>query len=73
MAADHKLLDAVLFNTEVDNKVVSNIVGSLDCEIRETGQGTFVSRFIAYHIAARSGGLSSASSVTVSESHIGLP
>ncbi|XP_041945786.1 transcription initiation factor TFIID subunit 4-like isoform X2 [Alosa sapidissima] len=37
MAAEHGLLDAVLLNTEVDNKVVCNIVGSLDCKIRETG------------------------------------
>lgn len=73
MAADHELLDAVLFKTEVDNKVVSYIVRSLDCDIRETGQGTSVSRFVAYHIAGRSGGFSNASSVTVTESHIGLP
>lgn len=54
MAVDPELLDAVLSNTEVDHKVVSIIVGSLDWEIRQTGQGTFVSRVVAYDITGRS-------------------
>ncbi|KAF7667193.1 hypothetical protein LDENG_00073640 [Lucifuga dentata] len=37
MAAGSDLLDDVFFNTEVDEKVVSDLVGSLECELTGTG------------------------------------
>lgn len=75
MAADLELLAAVFYYAEVDNKVVSNIVGSLDSEIVHKGLGTSESLFVAYHVAGRPGRLSNASDViaTVSKSQIGLP
>uniref|UniRef100_A0A3Q1EVR4 TATA-box binding protein associated factor 4 n=1 Tax=Acanthochromis polyacanthus TaxID=80966 RepID=A0A3Q1EVR4_9TELE len=38
MAAGSDLLDDVFFNTEVDEKVVSALVGSLECELTAAGQ-----------------------------------
>ncbi|XP_064162195.1 transcription initiation factor TFIID subunit 4-like [Anguilla rostrata] len=39
MAAGSDLLDEVFFNTEVDEKVVSDIVGSLESELAGSGHG----------------------------------
>ncbi|XP_030279454.1 transcription initiation factor TFIID subunit 4 isoform X2 [Sparus aurata] len=38
MAAGSDLLDDVFFNTEVDEKVVSDLVGSLECELSGSGR-----------------------------------
>ncbi|KAM6978025.1 transcription initiation factor TFIID subunit 4-like isoform 2-T2 [Aplochiton taeniatus] len=40
MAAGSDLLDDVFFNTDVDEKVVSDLVGSLESELTETGHGS---------------------------------
>lgn len=39
MAAGSDLLDDVFFNTEVDEKVVSDLVGSLESELTGSGRG----------------------------------
>lgn len=39
MAAGSDLLDDVFFNTEVDEKVVSDLVGSLESELTGSGHG----------------------------------
>lgn len=44
MAAGSDLLDDVFFNTEVDEKVVNDIVGSLESELTGSGHGNSVLR-----------------------------
>ncbi|XP_064154579.1 transcription initiation factor TFIID subunit 4-like isoform X1 [Anguilla rostrata] len=53
MAAGSDLLDEVFFNTEVDEKVVSDLVGSLESELTGSGHGNSEVRVqaVSNHIA----------------------
>ncbi|XP_061075660.1 transcription initiation factor TFIID subunit 4-like isoform X1 [Conger conger] len=54
MAAGSDLLDEVFFNTEVDEKVVSDIVGSLESELAGSGHGNPEARVqaVGNHVAS---------------------
>ncbi|KAG7472379.1 hypothetical protein MATL_G00108290 [Megalops atlanticus] len=70
MAAGSDLLDEVFFNTEVDEKVVSDLVGSLESELTGSGHGNSDVRVqaITNHIANPGVGGNS----NVQESKMGL-
>ncbi|KAI3357574.1 hypothetical protein L3Q82_015977 [Scortum barcoo] len=70
MAAGSDLLDDVFFNTEVDEKVVSALVGSLESELTGTGRANAVARVqcAAKHV----GNLAAGSNSNVQGSKIGL-
>ncbi|KAL4648937.1 transcription initiation factor TFIID subunit 4 isoform X2 [Arapaima gigas] len=70
MAAGSDLLDEVFFNTEVDEKVVSDLVGSLECELAGPGHVNTGARpqALANHI----GGPAAAGGANVRESRAGL-
>ncbi|KAI4873639.1 hypothetical protein NFI96_031475, partial [Prochilodus magdalenae] len=58
MAAGPELLDDVFFNAEVDEKTVSDVVGSLESQLTGTGSGKLVGRLqtAAGHIGSSAGG-----------------
>ncbi|MBN3311428.1 TAF4 factor, partial [Atractosteus spatula] len=70
MAAGSDLLDEVFFNTEVDEKVVSDLVGSLESELTGSGHGNTDIRGqgVGNHIASPGVG----SNANVQESKMGL-
>ncbi|MBN3304044.1 TAF4 factor, partial [Amia calva] len=70
MAAGSDLLDDVFFNTEVDEKVVSDLVGSLESELAGSGHGNSEARgqAVGNHIA--SAGVTG--NANVQESKMGL-
>ncbi|KAI1892805.1 hypothetical protein AGOR_G00137300 [Albula goreensis] len=70
MAAGSDLLDEVFFNTEVDEKVVSDIVGSLESELTGSGHGNSEVRAqaVSNHIANPGVG----GNASVQESKMGL-
>ncbi|KAJ8370670.1 hypothetical protein SKAU_G00106980 [Synaphobranchus kaupii] len=70
MAAGSDLLDEVFFNTEVDEKVVSDLVGSLESELTGSGHGNSEVRVqtVSNHIANPGVGGNS----NVQESKMGL-
>lgn len=70
MAAGSDLLDDVFFNTEVDEKVVSDIVGSLESELTGTGHGNSAVRVqgVVNHISNSSGSANS----SVQDNKMGL-
>ncbi|XP_062397741.1 transcription initiation factor TFIID subunit 4-like [Sardina pilchardus] len=70
MAAGSDLLDDVFFNTEVDEKVVSAIVGSLESELTGSGHGNSAVRVqgVGNHINNSSGSANS----SVQDNKMGL-
>ncbi|XP_029104426.1 transcription initiation factor TFIID subunit 4 [Scleropages formosus] len=68
MAAGSDLLDEVFFNTEVDEKVVSDLVGSLECELAGPGHANAGARpqALANHVGGPTAG------ANVRESRAGL-
>ncbi|XP_015220214.2 transcription initiation factor TFIID subunit 4 [Lepisosteus oculatus] len=70
MAAGSDLLDEVFFNTEVDEKVVSDLVGSLESELTGSGHGNTDIRgqAVGNHIASPGVG----GNASVQESKLGL-
>ncbi|KPP68033.1 transcription initiation factor TFIID subunit 4-like [Scleropages formosus] len=58
MAAGSDLLDEVFFNTEVDEKVVSDLVGSLECELAGPGHANAGARpqALANHVGGPTAG-----------------
>ncbi|KAI4898504.1 hypothetical protein NFI96_032756, partial [Prochilodus magdalenae] len=58
MAAGPELLDDVFFNAEVDEKTVSDVVGSLESQLTGTGSGKLVGRLqtAGGHIGSSAGG-----------------
>ncbi|KAG5281870.1 hypothetical protein AALO_G00049720 [Alosa alosa] len=70
MAAGSDLLDDVFFNTEVDEKVVSDIVGSLESELTGSGHGNSAVRVqgVGNHINNSSGSANS----SVQDNKMGL-
>ncbi|KAL2103628.1 hypothetical protein ACEWY4_000496 [Coilia grayii] len=70
MAAGSDLLDDVFFNTEVDEKVVSDIVGSLESELTGSGHGNSAVRVqgVVNHISNSSGSANS----SVQDNKMGL-
>ncbi|XP_031421842.1 transcription initiation factor TFIID subunit 4 [Clupea harengus] len=70
MAAGSDLLDDVFFNTEVDEKVVSDIVGSLESELTGSGHGNSAVRVqgVGNHISNSSGSANS----SVQDNKMGL-
>ncbi|XP_033910845.3 transcription initiation factor TFIID subunit 4-like isoform X1 [Acipenser ruthenus] len=69
MAAGSDLLDEVFFNTEVDEKVVSDLVGSLESQLAGSGHGNSESRgpVVGNHIVSAGAG-----NANVQESKMGL-
>ncbi|XP_045911832.1 transcription initiation factor TFIID subunit 4-like isoform X2 [Micropterus dolomieu] len=70
MAAGSDLLDDVFFNTEVDEKVVSDLVGSLESELTEAGRVNTTAR--VQSAANHTGNLAEGSNSNVQGSKIGL-
>ncbi|XP_036386981.1 transcription initiation factor TFIID subunit 4 [Megalops cyprinoides] len=70
MAAGSDLLDEVFFNTEVDEKVVSDLVGSLESELAGSGHGNSEVRgqAVGNHVASPGVG----GNTNVQESKMGL-
>ncbi|XP_014000967.1 transcription initiation factor TFIID subunit 4 isoform X1 [Salmo salar] len=70
MAAGSDLLDDVFFNTEVDEKVVSDLVGSLESELTGSGRGNSAVRVQA--AANHSGNPAVCGNSNVQDSKMGL-
>ncbi|XP_041081172.1 transcription initiation factor TFIID subunit 4-like [Polyodon spathula] len=70
MAAGSELLDEVFFNTEVDEKVVSDLVGSLESQLAGSGHGNSENRgsVVGNHIVSAGVG----GNANVQESKMGL-
>ncbi|XP_048877552.1 transcription initiation factor TFIID subunit 4 [Brienomyrus brachyistius] len=70
MAAGSDLLDEVFFHTEVDEKVVSDLVGSLESELAGSGHANSQARgqALANHVAGFGAGVNT----NVQESKVGL-
>lgn len=70
MAAGSDLLDDVFFNTEVDEKVVSDVVGSLESELTGTGHVNTTTR--VQSTASHVGNSAARSNSNVQGSKMGL-